>query len=685
MKKEDHQPTPTVTLSTKQRLVLLLQDISQAVDHAKTIEAAFDQVLTQICRFMDWPLGHVLVLSDAADVLVSSRIWYSEDPLAFVPFRQLSESMQFHHGKGMVGLVWESAQPVSVLDVHTEKMFARCLPVEEGGICAYFAFPIKVEGQVTAVLEFFSPESIAPDPDVTTIITYVGTMLALAIQRQQILSLLHTSETQLAEAQKTAHVGHWEWDVLRDQITWSPELYRIYGVTSDDFQATYLDFLSRVHPDDVTYVQKKVLDAYENGRSFDYFHRIIRPGGSVRVIRARGRAINDTTGRIIKLYGTAQDMTEQKETELILAQTVRTLSALMEIGQTVAATLDLEVIYNRVLSLGRPLLKAEALMLFENKDDMLEVVAMDQDNISDMRGLRIPLNSGIAGEVWTSGRSLFLQGEECMHRLAPALKGLSDYRPQAIIAVPLRSQDKAVGILEATHREKDTFDENDIHLLETVAAWTAIAIGNARQYEQLQRRLRESDALITISNALTKTFDLPSLLQIIVNEAESIIPQADWAIIHLLQPSSHTLELAASAGVEIDATAYSINLNEGIAAQVIVHGGVINIADMENDPRRLTIDSLITIHSLLVVPVEGRHSRIGTISLQCATPAAFTTDDERLLTIFGVQAGLAIENARLYDAQQQARQKAEKQRERMRHMAKHVVESPRNGTHPYRS
>lgn len=74
-------------------------------------------------------------------------------------------------------------------------------------------------------------------------------------------------------------------------------------------------------------------------------------------------------------------MTEQKETELKLAQSVRQLSALMEIGQAVSATLDLNLIYNRVLTLLRPLINAEALLLFLEKDSMLDIVALDEENI----------------------------------------------------------------------------------------------------------------------------------------------------------------------------------------------------------------------------------------------------------------------------------------------------------------
>jgi signal transduction histidine kinase len=373
------------------------------------------------------------------------------------------------------------------------------------------------------------------------------------------------------------------------------------------------------------------------------------------------------------LSGTAQDMTEQKETELTLAQTVRQLSALMEIGQTISATLNLEAIYERVLPVIRPLIKAEALILFLHQDDKLEIVGLDQNGIPDMRGLRLPPDSGIVGEVWQTGRSLYLKGEACVNRLSPILQELTGYQPQTIIAVPIRWQDKAVGVLAATHQNTDVFGDDDVRLLEAIAAWTAIAIGNARQYQQIQRRLRESDAIAAISQALTETLDLSELLQLIVNQVKTIMPEADWAIIHLLNSKTEQLELAASVGLEVDAALYTMKMGEGLAGRVMAGDDVINVADVQIDPRRLPIDANIQAHSLLVAPVESRQRRIGAISVQSVT--IFTRDDERLLTILGVQAGLAIENAQLYAAQQRARKAAEKQRERMRHMARRVVEA----------
>lgn len=659
------------------QLLDLLQEISLAVARATTTNEAFTAVLGRICRFMEWPLGHVYIWSEAVNALVSSRIWYMADASTIAPFRDLSEATQFRKGEGTLGRVWESGEALSILDVRTENIFVRQMPVEEGGIRAYFAFPIIVEEAVAAVLEFFSPESVAPDKDMTSIINHVSTLLGLAIQRQQTIIRLQQSEAQLAEAQRTAHVGHWEWDILTNEVTWSPELYRIHGLSPDNFRTNYENILERVHPDDLVFMQQKVTDACTNGRAFDYFHRIVRPDGSERVLHARGRPIYDEAGHIIKLYGTTQDMTEQKEAELKLAQTVRQLSALMEIGQAISATLDLELIYDRVLALVRPLVGAEALLLFIQKDDVLEIAALDQDNAPNvrMRGMRVAINEGVAGEVWQSQQSLFLQGENCLQWLSPQLTEKTGYRPQAMLAVPLRWQTKSVGVLEATHHDPNAFDEEALRLLETAAAWTALAIGNARQYEQAQRRLSETNALLAISNALTETWNLDAVLQLIVDHAQDVILKADWAAIHLLQPKSKQLALVASAGLEINPDAYLINPGEGVVGWVMTEGKVLNVADMQTDPRRLPVDLSIQARALLAAPVESQQQRVGTISVQCATPSIFTPDDERLVKILGVQAGMAIENVRLYAAQQRARERAEKQRERMRYMARRVMQA----------
>ena len=90
-------PTQSTAKSKDQRLLTLLQAISLDVAQAETISGAYADVLTHICHFMDWPLAHVYVWSEAANALVSSRIWYMADASTIVPF----PLQPLHHlGKG---------------------------------------------------------------------------------------------------------------------------------------------------------------------------------------------------------------------------------------------------------------------------------------------------------------------------------------------------------------------------------------------------------------------------------------------------------------------------------------------------------------------------------------------------------------------------------------------------------
>ena len=114
----------------------------------------------------------------------------------------------------------------------------------------------------------------------------------------------------LAEAQSVAAVGSWEWDIPADEVTWSDELYRIYGVDETTFGASYEGFLELVHPDDRAMADAMVRRAFETGERFQFQHRTVRPDGSVRVIQATGDIIRDSGGSPVLMRGTGQDVTE---------------------------------------------------------------------------------------------------------------------------------------------------------------------------------------------------------------------------------------------------------------------------------------------------------------------------------------------------------------------------------------
>jgi PAS domain S-box-containing protein len=138
------------------------------------------------------------------------------------------------------------------------------------------------------------------------------------LERQAAEEQLRHHEEQLLETQGLAQLGGWSWDVLSNAVTWSPQLYRVYGLTPETFEGTYKAFLERVHPDDRAMVEGIVSTAFDNHQPFSFYHRIVRPDGTERILHGRGQVVVDGHGRVLKMFGTGQDVTDLKRAEQAL-------------------------------------------------------------------------------------------------------------------------------------------------------------------------------------------------------------------------------------------------------------------------------------------------------------------------------------------------------------------------------
>jgi PAS domain S-box-containing protein len=125
---------------------------------------------------------------------------------------------------------------------------------------------------------------------------------------------LRQAALRLSEAQELAHIGSWEWDVRRDVVTWSDELFRIFGLSPDARPLSYASYLERVHPEDRESVERVVGGAVSDGKPFAYEHRIIRPDGTERIISSRGRVVFEGDAAVA-MVGTDQDVTDQRQAE----------------------------------------------------------------------------------------------------------------------------------------------------------------------------------------------------------------------------------------------------------------------------------------------------------------------------------------------------------------------------------
>jgi diguanylate cyclase (GGDEF)-like protein/PAS domain S-box-containing protein/putative nucleotidyltransferase with HDIG domain len=158
----------------------------------------------------------------------------------------------------------------------------------------------------------------SPDVDLLRAQTFVGiatiTALLVAAVRTE-GQVAFDSEHRLAEAQQLAHLGSWEWLIASNEVSWSTELCRIYGVEAAGFGASYEAFLELVHPDDREGVGAAIATALADVAPFDFEHRVVRPDGEIRTLHARGEVLTDASGTPVAMSGTGQDITARKHDE----------------------------------------------------------------------------------------------------------------------------------------------------------------------------------------------------------------------------------------------------------------------------------------------------------------------------------------------------------------------------------
>jgi PAS domain S-box-containing protein len=217
-------------------------------------------------------------------------------------------------------------------------------------------------------------------------------------------------EAQLAEAQAVARLGSFEWDLAGDQVTWSPELYRILGQDPGSYCGTLDGLLDLVHPDDRDQVAATLRKAATEGTSFRLQARVMRPTGEPRVLSSWGDVTRDELGRPSRMLGVCQDVTawRQHEEALVEAQAQAELSRRLQSGLLPS------------LSLADPVLKLRTRYLPGHERallgaDFFDALQLDDGTVAlligDVAG-HGPAEAAVGVALRSAWRALILTGHE---------------------------------------------------------------------------------------------------------------------------------------------------------------------------------------------------------------------------------------------------------------------------------
>ncbi|HIK19189.1 MAG TPA: PAS domain S-box protein [Leptolyngbyaceae cyanobacterium M33_DOE_097] len=140
-------------------------------------------------------------------------------------------------------------------------------------------------------------------------------------ERQQAEAELRHSQAVLATAQRLTHLGGWEFHIQTQKIVWSEELFHMFGLDPSQAEPLYDQYLQHcIHPADRLKLQQCVEQAVANGSGYTIEYRAIQPDGSTRYHEGRGEVEYDTQGQVVRLYGTALDITDRKQALIELQQ-----------------------------------------------------------------------------------------------------------------------------------------------------------------------------------------------------------------------------------------------------------------------------------------------------------------------------------------------------------------------------
>jgi PAS domain S-box-containing protein len=146
-------------------------------------------------------------------------------------------------------------------------------------------------------------------------------------RQMKTLEDVRESEEKLKEASKIARLGYWKLDLIHNTLTWSDEVYSIWGVSQEHFIPSFETFFSTIHPEDQDTFERVQHDVLNGNGVLNHPHRIILPDGSIKWVLERGR-LNIVDGQAVALFGTVQDITEQKleEQRLLMMESTVTHS-----------------------------------------------------------------------------------------------------------------------------------------------------------------------------------------------------------------------------------------------------------------------------------------------------------------------------------------------------------------------
>ncbi|HKX05647.1 MAG TPA: GAF domain-containing protein [Methylomirabilota bacterium] len=377
-------------------------------------------------------------------------------------------------------------------------------------------------------------------------------------------------------------------------------------------------------------------------------------------------------------------------------ETTRQLEELNAIGVRLSGERDTKLLLDLILTKARTITRSDAgsIYLVESSTDgarqLRFELAQNESVPVEFNSVALPLNpKSLAGHVALTGEILHVDDAyalpgQCAYRFNPEVDALAGYRTKSMLVLPMKTPgDEIIGVLElinckresgrpfpsseAIEREALSYSPAFRNLAASLASQAAVALSNSNLFRELTRRQGRLEALVDVSQRVTRLWP-PATVQRRIADLYCNLLQAEVVAFHLIEDRRLVRAEARGEGVDVLLPA-EIAVGEGPLGQVAASGEPLAIPEVVGSagltPPQVEIVARLGLRAWLSVPVRAGDRLVGVLSAVTSQPSTCSEDDVAVATTFAAQAGIAVENSRLYAELERALEGVQKSQDQL--------------------
>ena len=329
------------------------------------------------------------------------------------------------------------------------------------------------------------------------------------------------------------------------------------------------------------------------------------------------------------------------------------VTTLFDLGRQVTGVLDLDELLQRIPRLIRRLISFEAFAVYlldERRGELKVAYSVGYPAGEGPRRLKI--GQGLVGTAVSTEHPVLANDLDNDARYVEFVPGM-----HSEIVVPLLHKSRPIGALNILSQNRHQFTPADVAIVTQFAAHVAVALVNARLYEQSRHDADAFETLAEIGRDVASILDLDELITRIAQLTRRLIDYRTFGLFLLNEDDELEIKVGVKYGEKVEVP--RIGMGEGLVGYAALHREPVLVADVSQDPRYIKV--VDDVRSELAIPLLLKDRVIGVIDLESPEPDAFSKRDVEILTLLAGQAAVAIENANLYDEVRRGQERLEKE------------------------